>query len=101
MVDSGPFAGRRFELIDGDLIDKMGQNLQHAYVLQMLSPLLGDMFGPKSVSGQLPIEVATPDQDRNQPEPDLVVLAGATAFTALAILAATNYSCLSKFRTPR
>jgi hypothetical protein len=30
LTASGFFAGQRFELIDGDLIDKMGQNPRHA-----------------------------------------------------------------------
>jgi hypothetical protein len=32
MLDAGLFAGQRFELIDGDLIDKMGQNPPHSQI---------------------------------------------------------------------
>jgi len=35
MSEAGLFAGHRFELIDGDLIDKMGQNPPHASHLHL------------------------------------------------------------------
>jgi hypothetical protein len=32
MQEAGLFAGQRFELIDGDLIDKVGQNPPHSQI---------------------------------------------------------------------
>jgi Uma2 family endonuclease len=74
MLEAGVFAGQRLELIDGDLIDKMGQKPPHAHAIQVLFALLANMFGGKRIRGQLPIEVSTVDQERSLPEPDLAVL---------------------------
>ena len=35
MSATGFFAGQRFELLDGDLIDKMGQNPPHANSIRL------------------------------------------------------------------
>jgi Uma2 family endonuclease len=74
MLEAGMFAGQRFELIDGDLIDKMGQKPPHAYAIRLLFALLTNIFGEKRISVQLPIEISTLDQERSLPEPDLAVL---------------------------
>jgi Uma2 family endonuclease len=74
MLDSGIFAGQRLELIDGELIDKMGQNPPHAATLRQVLLLLAEIFGLNLVLGQSPVEVATRDSKSNFPEPDLSVL---------------------------
>ena len=74
MVDSGIFDGQRFELIEGDLIDKMGQKPPHVRGLQLAMGLLISLFGMDRVRGQAPIDAATPDRERNRPEPDVAVL---------------------------
>ena len=75
MMDAGVFAGRRFELIDGDLIDKMGQKPPHADAIESLLDLLFGVFGPRRVRVQAPLEVSAADQKFNFPEPDLSVRA--------------------------
>lgn len=75
MMNVGLFAGQRYELIDGDLIDKMGQNPPHASAIRLLLELLAGIFGLKRVQVQLPVEVSTEDRERSMPEPDLAVLA--------------------------
>lgn len=75
MLHAGLFAGQRLELIDGELIDKMGQNPPHAHVIEVLMDLLRTIFGKGRVRIQLPIEAATPDRERSSPEPDAAVLA--------------------------
>lgn len=75
MLDTGLFAGQRFELINGDLIDKMGQNPPHAHSIQALLQWLGVVFGLAAVRVQLPIEAAAAEQERSLPEPDFVVVA--------------------------
>ena len=50
MMAAGVFAGQRFELIDGDLIDKMGQNPPHAGAIQLLLELLTGVFGLRRVA---------------------------------------------------
>lgn len=83
LLDLGAFQGQRFELIDGDLIDKMGQNPPHACAVAILMDWLIRVFGFGRLRCQLPIEVSQLDRDLNYPEPDLVVLAGASRDYAL------------------
>ncbi len=75
MMNVGLFAGQRYELIDGDLIDKMGQNPPHASAIRLLLELLAGIFGLKRVQVQLPVEVSAEDREKSMPEPDLAVLA--------------------------
>lgn len=74
MLDAGLFAGQRFELIDGDLIDKIGQNPPHSHALRLLNAWLTKIFGVERVQVQQPAEAATAEQERSLPEPDLAVL---------------------------
>lgn len=74
MLGAGLFAGQRFELIDGDLIDKMGQNPPHASAIRFLLMSLIRIFGAERILVQLPIEAAAAEQERSLPEPDLSVL---------------------------
>jgi Uma2 family endonuclease len=75
MLNAGLFAGQRFELIDGDLIDKMGQKPAHANGIRLCKALLVKIFGIELVEVQLPIEAGPADLERSEPEPDLAVLA--------------------------
>jgi len=75
MLDAGLFAGQRFELIDRDLIDKIGQNPPHFYALSLLLACLVKIFGVERVRMQQPSEAAPAERERSLPEPDLAVLA--------------------------
>jgi Uma2 family endonuclease len=75
MLDAGLFAGQRFELIDGDLIDKMGQNPPHSYALRLLLAWLVKIFGVERIQVQQPIEAAVAERERSLPEPDFAVIA--------------------------
>jgi len=77
MLDSGIFAGQRFELIDGELIDKMGQKPPHASAIQRCMELLAAIFGLARVRVQMPIEAGPADRESSVPEPDIAVLAEA------------------------
>ena len=66
------FAGQRYELIDGDLIEKMGQNPPHAAAIRRVSKWLRSIFGDDRVQVQLPIDIRSED---TVPEPDVAVLA--------------------------
>jgi Uma2 family endonuclease len=70
---AGLLAGTRFELIEGQIFDKIGQNPRHAAALSRLAAFLGDMFGNRRIRTQLPVEPAKPDAPRSLPEPDLAV----------------------------
>jgi len=76
MLDAGLFAGQRFELIDGDLIDKMAQNPPHSLAVAELQDWLTETCGRGRVRTQLPIEAAGPERERTLPEPDLAVTVG-------------------------
>lgn len=74
MMALGLFEGKRYELIDGDLIGKMGQNPPHANGVRRLHRALVAVFGIGRVQAQLPIEAGPQDSEWNMPEPDLAVL---------------------------
>lgn len=74
LLDTGFFQGQRFELIDGELFDKMGQKPAHAAAVRGATRLLAKIFGVDLVQVQLPIEAGAADRDRSVPEPDVAVL---------------------------
>ena len=79
MLELGLFEGRRFELINGDVIDKMGQSARHSYVISELNAMLAARLDPRSVRVQLPLEVHRSERDYSEPEPDIAVLVAADA----------------------
>ena len=78
MEKAGLFEGQRFELIEGDLIDKMGQNPPHAYAIRCLAGWLAQIFGLGRLMVQAPVQVARPDRELSLPEPDISVVAEAS-----------------------
>jgi Uma2 family endonuclease len=75
LLKTGVFDGQRFELIDGELIDKMGQGPRHANAIHTLMVLLAKAFGIERVLVQAPMEAGPRDSKWSQPEPDLTVMA--------------------------
>src|SRR5437870_1324506 len=71
----GFFDGQRYELIDGDLIDKMGQKPPHASAIRRINTWLLKVFGAARIQTQLPVEASGKDRERSLPEPDLAVFA--------------------------
>jgi len=69
----GFFEGQRYELIDGDLIDKMGQKPPHPFAIQSFFAVLVRIFGFDFVRGQSSLDVSEADREQNEPEPDVVV----------------------------
>jgi Uma2 family endonuclease len=74
LYDSGVLDGQRWELIEGELISKMGQGRPHVNSLVLLLIWLQSGFGPRRVLQDSPIDVAPQDNPTNEPVPDLVVL---------------------------
>jgi Uma2 family endonuclease len=72
--ETGIFAGQRYELIDGDLIDKMGQKPPHAFTIQLIFGRLAGLFDVILVRVQHPMEAAPGDRERSLPESDVAVL---------------------------
>ena len=64
----------RYELIDGEIILKMGQKRSHALVIMQLTSWLIGLFGGAFVQFQLPLRVSGQDRDTSEPEPDAAVL---------------------------
>ncbi len=63
----------RYELIDGEIYDKMGQKPAHALFLLSLMIALEELFGRRRVRGQSPITLPNPFGQYSEPEPDVVV----------------------------
>ena len=70
----GIFEQQHVELIEGELIDKMGKNRPHVATATLLIAWLSQVFGGRFVSGEAPIDVAPEDNPTNQPEPDVIVV---------------------------
>jgi Uma2 family endonuclease len=64
----------RFELIDGEIINKMGQNIPHGTCVMRAILWLSGIFGIDMVLTQISVEVLEGDQIVNRPEPDVLVL---------------------------
>jgi len=74
LTEAGVFEGQRYELIDGDLIDKTGQRPPHAISIQLLLDAFVALLGASLVRVQLPMEASGKDRERSLPEPDFAVL---------------------------
>jgi Uma2 family endonuclease len=74
LAETGVFDGQRYELIDGDLIDKMGQKPPHASAIRKIVDWLVGFLGSPRVQVQLPIEASPKDRKRSLPEPDVSVV---------------------------
>src|SRR5579862_3616878 len=72
--DAGILVGR-YELIDGEIISKMGQNPPHRMAVVLLHAWLALVFGLLFVQTQAAIDVGSVDPTHNDPEPDAAVTA--------------------------
>ncbi len=72
MADLGLLKNNRYELIEGEVVDKMGQGRLHVFVVTRLVTYLIAIFGGDHVQSQAPISL----NETNQPEPDAAVLTG-------------------------
>lgn len=78
LVESGKLTGR-YELVDGEIISKMGQKRPHSFTMVLLNTWLSATFGSMRVQIQSPIDVAESDNETNDPEPDAVALRDSAA----------------------
>ena len=75
LVEStGVLEGTHYELIEGELIDKMGKKFPHVRGTFAMAKALRAIFGDDFVITEAPIHVADDDNPRNEPEPDIIVL---------------------------
>jgi Uma2 family endonuclease len=71
---SGLFERERLELLDGELITKIGKNRPHVNAFTLMQIWLVRAFGERFVNAEAPIDVSPADNPSNEPEPDLIVL---------------------------
>jgi len=71
---SGLLDQQKLELVEGELIDKMGKTQPHVNSVGRLFEWLIGIFGFRFLYQEAPIHVAPEDNPTNEPEPDLVVL---------------------------
>jgi len=79
LAASGLFEKERLELVDGELISKMGKNRPHVNSWKLMLIWLLEAFGRQFVDAEAPIDVASSDNELNEPVPDLMVLRQETA----------------------
>lgn len=72
-VDLLPADVLQLELINGELIDRMGKNPPHIFWKNVLRNWLLKQFGDEFVLTGDPIDVSPQDNPINEPEPDLAV----------------------------
>jgi Uma2 family endonuclease len=73
--ETGLWEHQRLELIEGDLIDKMGKKRPHVNVMIFVMEWLVGVFGARYITPEAPIDVSPDDNPTSEPEPDLAVLA--------------------------
>ena len=64
----------RYELVEGDLINKMSKNWPHVTTVLLLQEWFIKVFGMRTVVQEAPVDVAPQDNPTNEPMPDLIVL---------------------------
>ena len=72
---TGVWDQQKLELVEGELISKMGKKRPHTNALIFVLAWLMRVFGEEYVNPETPIDVAPKDNPASEPEPDLVVLA--------------------------
>src|SRR5579862_2658709 len=75
MTESGLLEPGKFELIEGEIVSKMGQSRIHIYVAAQVENALKAIFGTGHVQTSAQIGIGEVDEF-SDPEPDVVVLAG-------------------------
>src|SRR5215469_8945571 len=71
---AGLWEGQHYELVLGQLINKMGKNRPHVLGSRRARRVLEGVFGWERVIAEGPIDVASEDNPLSKPEPDIYVL---------------------------
>lgn len=77
------FLDGRFEILDGEVVKKMGQNPPHYFAITRFAQWANSAFGDERVRVQGPIALKQPDSVYSEPEPDLAVTREPTTAYAL------------------
>src|SRR5438132_2873986 len=71
---TGLLEQEKLELVEGELISKMGKKRPHVNSASLLAEWLVQIFGFRFVNQEAPIDVAPEDNPTNEPVPDVIVL---------------------------
>jgi Uma2 family endonuclease len=74
LAAAGLLDQQHLELIEGELIDKMGPSRPHVNGLALIYPWSTRVFGARFVYQGSPMDVSPEDNPSNEPEPDIIVL---------------------------
>lgn len=77
MVEEGRLVGR-YELLDGEIVNKMGQKPTHYLSVSLLTQWANRAFGDPFVRVQGPIALPAPDDEYSEPEPDVAITHAST-----------------------
>jgi Uma2 family endonuclease len=72
LAAAGALEAERYQLVEGELIDRMGKHRPHSLAQQAVLVFLQAAFGPWRVEQEPTIDVASRDNPVNEPCPDLV-----------------------------
>jgi Uma2 family endonuclease len=72
LVENDLLTPGRFELVEGEILFKMGQGRLHVYLVARIIAIMTSIFG-ESVQSQAPMGIGEIDE-HNDPEPDVTVL---------------------------
>jgi hypothetical protein len=67
----GLLEGRKYQLVEGELIDKTRKKRGPTISLTLLRIRIDRVFGPQFVDSETPIDVAPEDNPASEPEPDI------------------------------
>jgi Uma2 family endonuclease len=73
-IRAGLWAGQHYELVDGELINKLPKYLRHVRGVQRVFRALVEILGWDFVLTEPSVDVAAEDHRTSEPEPDVVVL---------------------------
>jgi hypothetical protein len=71
LEEAGIWDQQHLELVQGELICKMGKKRPHLNTLVVMQGWLVQVFGVMFVNPEAPIDVAPEDNPTNEPEPDI------------------------------
>ncbi len=74
LVDAGIPNAEKLELVNGELINRMGKKRPHVVWQNQVHQWLSNAFGAARVESESPTDVAKEDNTLSEPEPDLKVL---------------------------
>ena len=74
LQEAGLLAPGKYELIEGDIVEKMPQGIKHIIAVNRLLVALIALFGMERLLTQAPVGIGSSDTDETTPEPDVAVM---------------------------